>query len=229
MRESESGNVIFIIFIAIALFAGLSYAVTQGNRTGTDTMDRSAARIHINEMKAYGAQIQKAIARLKTMKGCTTEQISFEHPDYSSDYENTNAPTDERCHVFSQSGGKVPFLAPPLDARVAESMINNRDWNSDTLYIFLGNNAVLNKGSGDSDILLSVSFIKESVCAEANRNQDITAYTRSLAFNGYNHASTTSLTLGDTADDADLAGKDYGCALDDIRDGYHFFYVLEQR
>lgn len=238
MKASESGNVIFIIFIAIALFAGLAYAVTQGNRTGTDTMERSAARIHINEMKAYGAQIQKAIARLKTMKGCTIEQISFEHAEFA-DNENTNAPSDERCHIFSQNGGKVPFLTPPEDARIAASITGTDDWNQNS-YFFNNDNAIQGLGSHPSEILLFVTLLKDGVCEEINNQQNISSHARaSVDFSGYSHifgvtgcyGDCAKQIFGDSAGDADLAGKDYGCVHEtgSATAGKHFFYVLDQR
>ena len=64
-RANNSGNVLFLILIAVALFAALSYAVTNSGRTGGgQALSRDQAKIKASELLQYASYIQQTMTRL---------------------------------------------------------------------------------------------------------------------------------------------------------------------
>lgn len=106
--KAENGNVLFLILIAVALFAALSYAVTQSNRSGGGDASRETSQLRTLRLAQYGTQISAAITRLKVSHNCSDDQISFENPILNI-YTNPNSPTDHSCEIFHPLGGGVPF------------------------------------------------------------------------------------------------------------------------
>lgn len=102
-RNTESGNAIFLIIMGVALFAALGYAFTSSNRTSTTLVTDEQASTYANKIIAYGNEIKQAVRRLQ-LRGCDDTEISFEN-DVISGYENPNAPTSKKCHVFDIAGG----------------------------------------------------------------------------------------------------------------------------
>lgn len=110
---NQNGNILFLILIAVALFAALSYAVTSSNRTNEGGLQRDKARLIASRIIQYGNELENQINRLMVINGCSDTQISFERrPFNGSDslYTNPNAPADYRCHVFHPNNGNIIFF-----------------------------------------------------------------------------------------------------------------------
>jgi hypothetical protein len=104
----ENGNILFLILIAVALFAALSYAVTSTSRSGEGGISADKAKLAATELMQYATQMSQAVNRLRVINGCTPTQISFERDPFDgsdTQYLNPNAPSDKRCHVFHSKGG----------------------------------------------------------------------------------------------------------------------------
>jgi hypothetical protein len=102
----QSGNALFLILIAVALFAALSYAVTQSGR-GNAGIEREQQMIDQAVSEQCNASVDYAVNKLKIIVGCDTSEISYELADGTNP--NASAPADERCHVFRAAGaGAIP-------------------------------------------------------------------------------------------------------------------------
>ena len=103
--RSEKGNVLFIILIAVVLFAALSYAVTMTMRdTGNNTKVEEEL-IDAAVVEQCIAYVEYGIDKLKLFEGCEMGEINFELPDGSNG--NENAPSDGSCDLFSPDGADL--------------------------------------------------------------------------------------------------------------------------
>lgn len=73
----ENGNVLFLILIAVALFAALSYAVTQSSRSSSSDASRENARLIASNFMSLFSQIDSAVTRLQISNGCTDDEMGF--------------------------------------------------------------------------------------------------------------------------------------------------------
>jgi hypothetical protein len=102
-HTTQRGNVLFLILIAVVLFAALSYAVTTSNRGGGNA-DTEQVELKISQMMNYIASIRSAILRL-SIKGVEDSQFCFDsalwgHADY-----NSAGCSNDINKIFSSSGG----------------------------------------------------------------------------------------------------------------------------
>ncbi len=117
LRKDESGNALFLILIAVALFAALSYAVTQSGR-GSGSIGRETGMIDSSRMTQYPASLRTAVTRL-ILTGTAITALTFDPADVSGD------------GVFSSIGGGVVFQAPPagaVDTTAVDATFAGPDW-----------------------------------------------------------------------------------------------------
>lgn len=108
----ETGNALFLILIAVALFAALSYAVTQSGRGGGN-IDRETASLTASQIEQFSGQVISAVNRLRLVNGCSETEISFEKSPFDGSdaaYDNALSPNDFSCHIYHSNGGGVTEL-----------------------------------------------------------------------------------------------------------------------
>lgn len=220
-RQSERGNVLFYILIAVALIAALSFAVAQGGRSA-DSMSDERAQLYASEIIDYASTVGSAVAQLR-LRGCSDTEISFEN-DVVSDYENTNAPDDGSCDVFHVNGGAVIYRNPDEDILDTTKSSNNAYGE----YFFPDMIQVSSVGTDCSssdctELMMSFPNIKKTVCEAINSLLDIDTdlsvgesivndhYGNGRKFTGtYNFFSAgAGSILGD--EDTAFARKNSGC------------------
>lgn len=127
LRKGERGNVLFLILIAVALFAALSYAVTQSTRSGGGDASNETNLISSAQLTQYPAGVRTAVVRM-LIGGISMDQLYFNSPS-SFDVagtNNINTDEDRRRAVFHPMGGGAVFAQIPTE--VMTSSATSRDW-----------------------------------------------------------------------------------------------------
>ena len=134
--KQQSGNVLFLILISVALFAALSYAVTSSTRSGGGNASKEKAQAGAASLLQFATLLENTVQRLRVSNDCKEDQLDFtnavykRYDDAGTNSANSNAPADRRCHVFDPAGGNIsPLVAPPsaISASAAPSPTNWRE------------------------------------------------------------------------------------------------------
>lgn len=182
--RTQKGNVLFMILLAVALFAALSYAVTNSTRSAGGDISKEQLELHVGNILQYSNSVENAIMRMRLRNNCDDSQISFENTTVSG-YSNSNAPADKRCHVFDDNGGGAVFVKNNPDYIDASYAGNGATLTVSPVYI---NVWAVGKDSGAtniglptfcssppycSDFLMVIPAIKKEMCLAINRKLGI--------------------------------------------------------
>lgn len=171
----QRGNILFLILLAVVLFAALSYAVTGNQREQVNSLGERA-KTYAGEIINHAASVEAAVSRMTLIEGCLASQIDFAYSNNTNpmgwNYGNGSAPPDGHCGIFNQSkGGKV--------ARVDKI---NLDWldsarSGNTYYgYWVSPRLRAFKRVGidtDGDIAYILPYLKKELCEEINRQLGI--------------------------------------------------------
>ncbi|MGM0422266.1 MAG: hypothetical protein ACQEQL_04105 [Pseudomonadota bacterium] len=155
----QQGNALFLILIAVALFAALSYAVTQSGRGGGD-IEREQQMIQIAQMLQAHAAIKTAADRMVILTTApadlTTHGVDTETP----------CTTGADC-VFAPDGGE----AADLDANDWGTIIS-----SPTISYYEADDgaSVDGLGAAAADVFIVTSGLTEAACTEINEQLGLT-------------------------------------------------------
>lgn len=234
-NDTQRGNVLFLILIAVALFAALSYSVTQSMRGGGDAGDETT-RINITPLINYAVSVRSSVLKM-LIEGSDINLLEFNPP---AEFANCTAGF-RRC-VFHPSGGQGTHTEGNPDA------MNNGlpgEW------VFNGANEINNLGTSNgvdasspatADLIAFLPGIKQEVCLKINQEQNINLipieagieFSSASGMVNPNGATDTSITgagatLGlPTGTNVDqLDGKAYGCF--EQGGAYVFFHSLIER
>jgi hypothetical protein len=168
-RTSERGNVLFLILIAVALFAALSYAVTQSTRSGSGTADKEQALLSSASMTQHPTAMRTSIIRM-VLGGVDVSNIYFNSPA------NFSGLSDLGTGVFHPTGGGAVFQAAPANIMAGASQgtwFYNANWDIPLIGIDAG---------GGNDLIAFLPGVSPVVCRSVNTEFAI---------------NTTGCTMGD--------------------------------
>lgn len=118
---AQRGNALFLILIAVVLFAALSYAVTRSGRGGGG-ISKEQAILDAAAMVSYAGAMTDAVTRLSLVNGCSDTQLNFASSRWVSapDYVNATAPADGSCNIFDVNGAGFTWEKPPSSSPSVE-------------------------------------------------------------------------------------------------------------
>ena len=165
---NKCGNVLFLILVAIALFAALSYAVTQSGRSGGN-VDKELALLQVSNTVQYASSVRQAVSKLR-INGCSEREISFENSTVTL-YSNPYAPSDNSCHVFDPAGGGISFSPP------TQGINDGSNWEFSAIAQVIGQGQSTPDTLVDAhtDLAMYLRGVHQEACETANKETGLSS------------------------------------------------------
>lgn len=241
LRNNQKGNVLFLILIAVALFAALSYAVTQSSRSGGDS-GRETTILNAAELSQYPNQVRTAVLRM-IIDGRELTTFEFNSPSTFTDLTDTSG----RFAVFHPEGGGAifqnasPDIMDPSGGNTSGTWYYNMEFEVPEIGMSPADATV----SGN-DLIAFLPGVSESVCRRLNVEGGLVASTtddvpvlNSTLMGGttgtidYNMDDnyTRPIARGVTLDASsnELTGHSFGCFADTASGPYVYYHVINER
>tara|TARA_B100000780_G_scaffold279030_1_gene255066 strand:- start:1147 stop:1884 length:738 start_codon:yes stop_codon:yes gene_type:complete len=237
-RRGERGNVLFLILIAVALFAALSYAVTSSSRSGGGDANDESALVRSAQITQYPSSVRTSMIRMMVSNSIDPTDMIFAGPsDFSTACDDVNV---ERPNcVFHPLGGAATLTNIPADLMVGTVA---GEW------VFSANYEIVDIGTSDTaasdagnDIIAFLPGITNGLCARINEElgisgnttdagtdwdlTDTSEYMDDAAY--WATVSTETDIIGDGAT-AGLAGQAFGCLTDSAGENIYYHALLER-
>lgn len=165
------GNILFLILLAVVLFAALAYAVTSSLRGGGKSASDESAAATASALIQYGALIENTVQRLMVSNDCKETQLSFEN---TVDLSYLNAAAPDKCKLFNPAGGGLTWQSPPSSAGpggrylfTLAPIVNlgvKQDTSSTDRCVLLA----AEERAACADLLIALPDVTEAVCRAVN-------------------------------------------------------------
>lgn len=229
-RGSDArGSVLFLILIAVMLFAALSYAMTRSSATGpADRTAEDAAAIKSSQILQHATTVEQAVMRMR-IGGAMHEQISFHTPAWGhTNYRHTPEAPDA-YKIFHPGGGAVSWSAPPQEAN------DGSEWQI-TGAFEVSNVGSTCGGADCAELVMILPNITKAICDVINERIGILGGQENVSLTAVGTSFTGSFTAADVIGNEGIApGTTTGCyegsgiADNAPADTYHFFHVILPR
>lgn len=223
-KRSQSGNVVIMILVAIALFGALAYTFMRGSQQGQGNLTGNQARVAAQEILNYNVSLERGVQKLLS-RGCSENELGFGNTVFTThggtamytDTHNSNRPSSGQCDVFKSSGAGLVAQTISVSAQQPWPAITNGNTAvgsavfTSTRIPEVGNNL-------RSDLFVIWNNVTPSVCKAYNTIANISNSSNNMP-NGalaghqdYNGTFNDTYTFTDI--DGVLAGKTAFCYQD---------------
>mgnify|MGYP006267247151 CR=1 FL=1 len=231
-RRSERGNALFLILIAVALFAALSYAITQSVSGGGSDSTSEQNTVNAAALTSFPTTVKTGITRM-TLGGASLNALDFDRAG------GGNGSDDSENDVFGNDGtgtdGGLTFLPPAQPAAV-----------TDGFWFFSGAHAIDGIGGTEAELIMATQLSSLEICNIINENlygdsdgitnnddSDFAPPADAATADGADDTSAAAFypasgSVNDIGEvtNSDLSGQPAAC-LEDGSDNYYFYYVLQ--
>lgn len=241
--KHQKGNVLFLILIAVALFAALSYAVTQSSRSGGDA-SRETNVINTSSLTQYPNQVRTAVLRL-VIAGTDAALLQFNTSAVTPD-ETTGAGFSAYSAaraVFAASGGGAAWA--PVPGKLLANTTVDKPWIYSMAFRIPGLGTDVTTGGGN-ELLAFAEDVTQQICSRLNAD---------LGWGAAIPVTNAALTIADVRDPAHriattanvveptvdgavpndggtpnwFRNKAFGCFQNATGGHYVFYYTLAER
>ena len=225
MRKNytTNGNVLFLILIAVGLFAALSYAVSRGTTGGTSTITDEQGRIGAGEILRTMQSIKGGYDFLWNQKGCSIDEISFIKAGMeigAIDFDADSPKADDSCDMFAIAGAGVNY---PTNLNQYQEQVAAGTSFGKLAFWFSGNEpavnfGITNLGTAANDHIVILEAVRPEICTNLNSLAKIPLPDAEKIDAG--------TVIGDAV--ANFAGKTSGCRARASGGPYDAFFVIQE-
>ena len=155
-NRGESGNMLFMILIAVVLIGLLTAAMQYSSRPEGATIDNETMIIRTTELQRYASELERAVLFIM-QNGKSEADMRFAHPDAPSDYGDLPGDADPSDQVFYKDGGGALYRAPPEDV------------NDGSAWEFYGGTHLPGVGSPRAELIAVLPNVTTQFCAHINK------------------------------------------------------------
>jgi hypothetical protein len=239
--KQPRGNVLFLILIAVALFAALSYAVTKSSQSGKDEAPKETVSAVVNTaaLTQYPSTIRTAVLGL-IVNGVDPVDMLFNKPEQFTGEGYTAYDAAKAKGVFNEAGGKAVYQQVPGNMTVSGQPI---DWaftlDFEVPLVGLSSPSSL----AGNDLIAFASGVSQTACARVNQelyNDATIPVAGTPVVIGNNRLATATLPVAPAAETVLTSstpsarwfeGKSDGCFQNGVAAGspFVYYYVLAER
>lgn len=179
-KVGEFGSALFLILIAVVLFAALTYAITQSNRGDGNSMSKEGASVEATAIIQSGTLLENSFTKMMMRSGCDPTTISFENLVVSG---YTNVSTVDNCRFFDPAGGGVSYSFVPSSWLVTTKPswwpygqtepLFTRQWGAGRDDSTTQLMEITHSWPATGDFLWIVAGIKKNICIQINNKLNI--------------------------------------------------------
>lgn len=234
-KDSHNGNVLFLILIAVALFAALSYAVTISTRSSGGNASKESASVSAGRILGFETSMRTAITRLTTGNAVSIYDLKFNNDVYKKKdgsliFTTMGTPTDPKLYVFHPEGGGV---SPQVFTNIAVQCAACSAGTGLSGHVAMHWVNMPEIGTSTSDVAVRILGLTKQVCQALNESNGISFIPQfnSLPNSAFNSSTPPVLaypTGAASTDDDAIKGKPSFCYLESGASGrYNYSFVVK--